>query len=648
MSKLQVSKTKLSKPKISKPKVSKPSKPKHSSALLVSGVLYDVFLLNPLAHTFKILLTLDNPCADQELNFPEWIAGSYMLRDFSKNLHNLGAKQNNKNIPLTQLSKASWRVHCKSSAQLTIEYDIYAHDPSVRGAWLDDTRAFFNGTSLFFECAGFADKPHFVKLHKDPILPQLAPTTQDWSVFTSLKEVTISSTGWGLYSADTFEDLVDTPVLMSQAWHEEFEVGVGANAVKHRLVLNGAPPSFDGAKLLADTQLICKTIIDFWHSKSKPVIKNYLFIVNVVQDGYGGLEHKTSTVLQCKRSDLPSIHKSAQTDAYIGLLGLISHEYFHTWNVKRLRPTEFERYRFNVENYTEMLWFFEGFTSYYDDLLLRRAQLINDQSYLKIITKNIQQVLQTPGRRIQSVAQASYDAWIKYYKQDENTPNITVSYYTKGALIALCFDLKLRAHNSSLDAVMKELFKRFAGGPICESDFKTVLEDLSQRAWDKELLEWVHGVEDPPYAALLQNQGIKVEYSAEPLQQQLGMRTDDTKPGVHIKFVLSGGLAEQAGFVPGDEWIGVEVPHLDAPNKRSKLSKPASHHQKSSWRINKLDELSLFLGESKYFDALVCRDQKLLLLRVQFNMRLALANKKGISLCIKDASQAKRWLEGKE
>jgi len=638
----------VSKPKVSKLKAAKDSSPLHSV-----GVVYNVFIRNPLAHTFKIVLTLDSPAKDQEINFPEWIAGSYMLRDFSKHLHNLSAKQNNKSIQLIQLSKSSWRVHCSASSKLTIEYDIYAHDPSVRGAWLDDTRAFFNGTSLFFECAGFEDKPHFVELHKKPILNEHAPVCENWSVYTSLKEIKVNTEGWGVYSADTFEDLVDTPVLMSQAWHQEFKVGSGPAAVKHRLVLNGVPPSFDGAKLLADTKQICKTIIDFWHPKSKPIIKNYLFIVNVVQDGYGGLEHKTSTVLQCKRTDLPSIHKPAQTDAYIGLLGLISHEYFHTWNVKRLRPAEFERYRFNVENYTEMLWFFEGFTSYYDDLLLRRSQLITDQQYLKILTKNIQQVLQTPGRRIQSVAQASYDAWIKYYKQDENTPNITVSYYTKGALIALCFDLKLRAHNSSLDAVMKELFKRFAGGPIREKDFKTVLEDLSHRAWDKELLEWVHGVEDPPYAALLQNQGIKVEYSPEPLQQQLGLRTDDSKPGLHIKFVLSGGIAEQAGFVPGDEWIGVEVPlaevpQVDASHKKSKLNKSALLNQKSSWRIYKLDELPLFLGDSKYFDALVCRDQKLLLLRVQFSMTLALTNKRGISLCVKDASQSKRWLDGKE
>ena len=619
---------------------------KDSKASTTQSVLFEVFVLNPQAHTFRVRMTIDSPCRDQEFNFPQWIAGSYMIRDFSKHLHNLSAKQNGKSVAYSQLSKSSWRVHCKQSSKLTLEYDIYAHDPSVRGAWLDNTRGFFNGTSLFFECTGLENTSHYLKLHKAPIATQYELATEKWSVYTSLDVVKTDNTGWGLYIANSFEDLVDTPVLMSNAWLGEFEISSGPHKVKHQLVLNGISPSFDGERLVSDTQNICQTIVDFWHKKSKPVIQKYLFIVNVVQDGYGGLEHKSSTVLQCKRSDLPIIHKTEASEGYVGLLGLISHEYFHTWNVKRLRPLELSKYDFNTENYTQMLWFFEGFTSYYDDLLLRRSGLISDQQYLKILNKTIQQVIQTPGRKVQSVAESSFDAWVKYYKPDENTPNLTVSYYTKGAMIALCFDLKLRAHNTSLDAVMRELFKRSSGGPISEDDFKSVLEELSHRHWDAELRDWVHGVEDPPYALLLQNQGIKVEHSADSLQQQLGLRTDESKSGVHIKVVLTGGPGEQAGFVPGDEWIGVEVP--DESTSKSKSKAPTRNFSepghKSCWRIQKLDDLFQFVRNAKFFDALVCRDQQLILLRVPYNIRLAMSDKNSISLSVAESAKVKQWL----
>lgn len=326
---------------------------KDSKASTTQSVLFEVFVLNPQAHTFRVRMTIDSPCRDQEFNFPQWIAGSYMIRDFSKHLHNLSAKQNGKSVAYSQLSKSSWRVHCKQSSKLTLEYDIYAHDPSVRGAWLDNTRGFFNGTSLFFECTGLENTSHYLKLHKTPIATQYELATEKWSVYTSLDVVKTDNTGWGLYIANSFEDLVDTPVLMSNAWLGEFEISSGPHKVKHQLVLNGISPSFDGERLVSDTQNICQTIVDFWHKKSKPVIQKYLFIVNVVQDGYGGLEHKSSTVLQCKRSDLPIIHKTEASEGYVGLLGLISHEYFHTWNVKRLRPLELRKFMNSKENTTE-------------------------------------------------------------------------------------------------------------------------------------------------------------------------------------------------------------------------------------------------------------------------------------------------------
>ena len=613
------------------------TKKKNKLANTASQITYEVINANLNSHIYTVICRVECPNKDQIINFPQWIVGSYMIRDFAKNLQNLQAIQNNKTITFTQLTKSSWKLHCTEGHALSFTYKIYAHDASVRGAWLDQSRAFFNGTSLFFEIDGHLDSEYLVRLNSMLLSPSNNQFTEEWRVFTQLDPVKVNKDGWGLYKAQSFQTLADSPVLIGAPWVGEFKV----RDITHRFVITGTPPSFDGNKLLTHSQKICETVIDFWHPSNKPAIDNYLFILNASQDGYGGLEHKNSTVLQCKRADLPNIHKSDLSDGYIGLLGLISHEYFHTWNVKRLRPTEFTHYKFDTENYTELLWLFEGFTSYYDDLLLRRSGLINDLQYLKLVNKNIQQVLQTPGRFVQSVAQSSFDAWVKYYKPDENTPNSTVSYYSKGALIALCFDLKLRSFKSSLDEVMRELYKRSKGGPIGELEFAQVLNDLSGYSWRKEIKSWVHGIMDPPFEELLLENGIQVLKAPDPLQLQLGIRTDDSKSNVHIKHVLSNGIAERSGFVPGDEWIGVEVSDTAGHYKKSRKSNPI---QSQSWRLSKLDDLWLLLGNTKKFVALVGRDQRIIRLLIDFDIDKVNSNKSNCTLSIKNGEKATKWL----
>ena len=302
---------------------------------------------------------------------------------------------------------------------------------------------------------------------------------------------------------------------------------------------------------------------------------------------------------------------------------MISHEYFHTWNVKRLRPAEFETYDYTQENYTELLWFFEGFTSYYDDLLLRRAGLLDTAGYLKLLNKTINQVMQTPGTRVQSVAQASFDAWVKYYRQDENTPNATVSYYTKGALVALCFDLTLRSEGqTTLDEVMRALWLRCKAGPMHESDFSAVLQVLGKRPFDVELKTWVHGKGELPLRELLVQHGIAVHDDPAQLAQCLGLRISETH-GVVIKTVLSGGAAEKAGFAAGDEWLGVEN------------IKP-----QSGWRIQRLDDLLLYAGGAKKIIALVSRDKRLI--RLDLTLPPPATTWR---LLVKDAAKVNAWLE---
>ena len=579
--------------------------PKENPQAVAGAVHFNVEIASQQAHLFRLTLTILQPAPSQGLSLPVWIPGSYLLREFSKNLQNFRAHQGRRELAASQIDKCSWSVVCDAGKPLVVTYDIYALDNSVRTAWLDASRGFFNGTSMFLRVEGQTDAPHQIDI--------VAPSSlKSWSLVTGLTPLDVSKSGFGSYQADNYDELVDCPVEMGEFWSGSFK----ACGITHRFVVAGASPSFDGARLLADTQKICEAEIKFWHGtgKSKPPFKSYLFMLNAVDDGYGGLEHRNSTALICNRKDLPRLALSSsppsassekQSDGYTTLLGLISHEYFHTWNVKRLRPAEFTNYNYAAENYTQLLWFFEGFTSYYDDLLLRRANLIDDATYLKLLTKTINQVLQTPGRKLQSVAQASFDAWIKYYRQDENTPNATVSYYTKGSLVALCLDLTLRAEGkTTLDAVMRALWLRCRAGPMTEADLLTVLKSLTGRSYATELAVWVHSTDDMPLETLLLGAGVGVLHEPSQLAQALGLRVAEGT-AVQIKNVLRGGAAESAGFAAGDEWYGIEV---GSGKPRRGQAAPAN----SGWRISKLDDVALYAGIHTQVNALVARDKLLL------------------------------------
>ncbi len=595
--------------------------------LAPASVHYRVELANLHAHLFRITLTVAQPDATQRVSLPVWIPGSYLVREFAKNLQRLKVRQGSRSIEAVQLDKCSWQIQCSVDKPLVLTYEVYALDNSVRTAWLDPSRGFFNSTSLCLRVEGREQG-----LHELEIVPN--PSQPDWALATGLTAKKVTKKGFGTYVAADYDELADCPAEMGTFWSGSFV----ARGVPHRFVVSGASPSFDGERLLSDTQKICETQIDFWHGSSVKGIsakkrvphQSYVFMLNAVDDNYGGLEHRNSTALICSRKDLPRLGDTSskvtptkQMEGYTTLLGLISHEYFHTWNVKRLRPAEFSAYQYGAENYTQLLWFFEGFTSYYDDLLLRRAQLIDDATYLKLLNKTINQVQQTPGRLVQSVAQASFDAWVKYYRQDENTPNSTVSYYTKGALVALCFDLTLRAHGStSLDAVMRGLWQRCKAGPMTESDFSQVLQSMGGRSFATEIRHWVHGTQELPLKDLLQSWGVTVLEDPAQMAQRLGLRVGDSG-GVQIKAVLRGGAAEQAGFAAGDEWLGVAT----------------KGKNRQAWRMTRLEDLMLYAGHSKTVDALISRDKRLM--HLELSLPPAITTWR---LVLQDAARTRQWL----
>jgi hypothetical protein len=586
------------------------------------AVQYTVDASNTHAHLFQVSLHIDKPQAGQVLSLPVWIPGSYLVREFAKNLQNLKAKQGGKSIAIHQVNKSQWQVDSKPDQALQLTYEVYAFDNSVRTAWLDMQRGFFNGTSLCLRVHGQEDAPHALAL--------LPLNDSKWTVATGLSPVKVNKQGFGEYLAKNYDELVDCPFEMGNFWRGQFT----ACGIPHEFVVAGALPSFDGSRLLADTQKICETEINFWHdkkAKAQAPYQRYVFMLNAVEDGYGGLEHRNSTALICNRRDLPSLGMKKMPDAYVTLLGLISHEYFHTWNVKQLRPAEFKKYDYTQENYTQLLWFFEGFTSYYDDLLLRRAQLIDDSTYLKLLNKTINLVLQAPGRQVQSVAQASFDAWVKYYRQDENTPNATISYYTKGALVALCLDLTMRAEGTAnLDAVMRELWQRCKGGPMSEADLLAELEAQTGRSWKKEIKAWVHGTQELPLKTLLSSHGVVVHEDPPQMAQRLGLRVAEAQGVVQIKAVLRGGAAEKAGMAAGDEWWAVASAKASSP----------------TWRLKKLEELTLLLGNDKKAKATLSRDQKVFELPLNIpsdvhTWRLSAAPAQGTT-----SSRTSAWLNG--
>ncbi|MEO5690389.1 MAG: PDZ domain-containing protein [Burkholderiaceae bacterium] len=554
---------------------------------------YRIEVADAAAHLFRVTLTVADPAPEQQLSLPVWIPGSYMVREFSRHLSRLEARQGAQARPLVQLAKDRWIVATSGRAALVVTYVAYAFDPSVRTAWLTDDRGFFNTTSLCLAVAGRTAEPQRVELYKLPT---------GWDVATGMARVDAKPARAAkaakakpdrtqVFESADYDELADHPFELGPFWRGAFTSG----GVVHELVVSGAWPQFDSARLLADTKRICDEEIRFWHGSDEPPFSRYVFMLYATEDGYGGLEHRASTALIAASKDLPRLGVAGTSDGYVTLLGLISHEYFHTWNVKRLKPAEFLPYDYTQENYTELLWFFEGFTSYYDDLFLLRCGLIDAARYVKLIGRAMNGVRQSPGQHVQSLAEASFDAWVKYYRADENTPNSTVSYYTKGSLVALRLDLALRAGGkATLDDVMRALWRDAPGGAVTEDLIVRTVARLGGKAIASELREWVHQRGELDVLTALARVGVELEVEALNLATELGLRlSEGPVTGVQVKAVLAGGAGAAAGLSAGDEILAVD-----------------------GWRVRRLDDALSWIRTGAAFELLVVRQQRVRTLRV--------------------------------
>ncbi len=527
---------------------------------------YTVTPIDPAGHVFEIVLAITKPAASgQLLRMPAWIPGSYMVREFAKNITHITASCKGKPVALEQLSKDTWQA-APCDGALTVTSRVYAFDMSVRTAYLDDKQALINFSSLCLAVVG--------QEHLSCSLTLRAPQAiNGWEVATSLPRAKgtkgTKDKAFGDYSAPNYDALIDHPVqLGAQQWGS-----FTAHGAKHTIAIVGRTPSLDMSRLVKDSAAICAEQIALFEPKTKlaPFLDSathYTFMTQAVGDGYGGLEHRASTALIAKRSDLPSTLDPTLSAGYQQYLGLVSHEYFHTWNVKRIKPAVFAPYELSQESYTPLLWLFEGFTAYYDDLILVRAGITTPQQYLDTLATTASGVLRGSGRLHQSAASASFNAWVKYYRPDENSANATSSYYTQGSLIALYLDLHIRLktdHGKSLDDVMRTLWAQFgrdfytgAGLGVTQNDVYAAFKSATGLNLKPLIQKLTQTAADVPLAPLLAKFGVAWTQAATSKTASLGISTRAAGNDCVIATAFSGEAAHRAGLSGGDVLVALD------------------------------------------------------------------------------------------
>lgn len=535
-----------------------------------SPIHYDIHAADPQGHYFDVCLTIQNPDSQgQHLRLPAWLPGSYMIRDFAKHIVELSAWHQQQQLAVIRLDKQTWQLQA-SDGPIEIRYKVYAWDLSVRTAYLDDQFGFYNHSALCLEVMDQADKPCSVSI-------QIPEHGTNWKLATGMPRLSGEAFSSGTFAAEDYATLIDYPVLMGELTLNDFIV----KGTRHRIAIAGRHFG-NMERISADLAKICAAQLDMFDDDAP--FDDYTFLVMVTGEGFGGLEHRNSTALLCSRKDLIHSYQEGSTDSYRNFLSLCSHEYFHSWNVKRLRPREFIPFHLDREQYTEQLWFYEGVTSYYDDLFVHRAGLSTQQQYLDLVATTLTRALMGQGPQRQSITLSSKLAWTTFYQQNENAVNAISSYYSKGAITALGIDLLLRRHSygkCSLDDVMRQLwiaYGRDERGTTMDSLIDTLIEFVGQQGED-EMRAFLHRAlyttEPLAIDELLAEVGIKAQqgpleadngpFGKAPrvsLPVALGARFKDVdsgqQQGLELVQVIEGGAAYEAGLSAGDRIIAID------------------------------------------------------------------------------------------
>ena len=480
----------------------------------------------------------------QVLSLPTWIPGSYLIREFSKHIESVRAyDEEGRLLEIQKFEKNKWRLFNTDHELITVEYDVYAYDLSVRGAYVDQTRLYVNPACACLGLEGQEDKAVEVELF-------LPDELKHFQLATGMASKSLVKGRFTL-KAKNYAELIDAPFELA----EQTRFGFEANGIPHEFVVSGKH-AMNAARMQQDIEKICATEISMFGSAP---FSNYTFMTMATANSYGGLEHPNSTSLISPREDLPKANEPEEpSEDYQRFLGLCSHEYFHSWLVKFIRPENFVNYDLNKEGYTSLLWIFEGFTSYYDDLILLRSGVISQASYIKLLKTQIDRYLQNPGRFVQSVSESSFDAWVKFYRQDENSNNAGTSYYNKGCLVALCLDLGLRLRGSSLDALMRKLYENAQKGiQVHERTIVELCNELTGDNWIEQINHLINTTDELPLDQLFPEFGLSYSLKNDK-SLPLGLKLVDKPEGVLVQSARRDGAAAQAGLSAHDVIIAID------------------------------------------------------------------------------------------
>ena len=511
------------------------------------SIRYEIAVREPHRHLFDVALIAGGSFDDSvEVRMPVWSPGSYLIREYARNVQDVTVSApDGRPLSFEKVSKNAWRID-GAAGGFAFRFRLYANEPNVQSPHLDDTHGFIHPPAVCPWIEGYSDQPCDVALD----LPD------GWRIATGLEPVAGKA---NTFRASDYDELLDCPIECGDFVDLQFK----ARRRPHRIVISGGG-TFDEKALLKETRRIVETVIDFWGGA--PPYRHYTFICHVYPGSRGGLEHRNSTVLGI---DAHSFHPRKKYEDQV--LTLIAHEFFHTWSVKRIRPAALGPFDYGQENYTRLLWVFEGITSYYDNLLVVRAGLMPAKRYFKNLSDFIGKLHRTPGRLRQSLAESSFDTWIKFYRQNEHSPNALVNYYLKGMLVGLLLDLHVREKTDgrvSLDDVMRELWRRYQddGAGIGEAEFEAIAAEVSGLDLRRFFRRAVHSAEELDFNAALRPFGLRLVTKRKGEASEngdgptpwIGVETDAKDNAVAIRTVYEASPAERAGLSAGDIVLAVD------------------------------------------------------------------------------------------
>lgn len=564
-----------------------------TSAPLLRGqglepVRYALTFPAPHSHYVEVEASIPAGGPTVELMMPVWTPGSYLVREYARHVEAVAAPdQAGGPLAVEKSAKNRWRVQTGGSPRVTVTYRVYGREMSVRTNWIDTGFALINGAPTFLTVAGELTRPHEVTVTLPPAWAQVQTALPPLPPLPGLPP--------HRFRAPDYDTLVDSPMVLGNPAVYEFAV----DGKPHALVNVGEAGVFDGARAARDLEQVVVEHRRMWGALP---YERYLFL-NMITEAGGGLEHANSSVLMTSR------WATRTRKAYVSWLQLASHEFFHAWNVKRLRPVELGPFDYERENTTRSLWVVEGITDYYGDLAVHRAGLADQKEYLEALSDNVKTLQTTPGRHVQAVELSSYDAWVRHYRPDENSPNVAISYYTKGYLLAWLLDARIRELTKgarSLDDVMRAAYGLYAGTRgYTQQEFQAVAEQVAGASLTDFWAQGVSGLAELDYARAFATLGLRFKPVEPPKDGEkdgpkahLGAVTRTENGRLLVSQIHRGTPAYAAGLNVDDEIVGIGDFRVQADQLSARLEqyRPGDAVSVLVARRGRLERLAVTLG----------------------------------------------------